>query len=47
MCPSVSALTGEDTEWDAFVHICLTNDIGDGTRMSVTVVNFYSEKCQK
>jgi hypothetical protein len=47
MRPSVSVLTGEDAKWDAFVHICLTNDIGDGTRVSVTVVSFYSAKCQK
>jgi hypothetical protein len=47
MCPSVSVLTGEDAERDAFVRICLTNDIGDGTGVSVTVVSFYSAKCQK
>lgn len=34
MTPSVSILTGESAEWDAFMRISSTDDIGDGTSVS-------------
>jgi hypothetical protein len=48
MCPSVSVLTRENAERDAFVLICLTNDVGDGTRLlSTSVVRLYSAKIKR
>lgn len=38
MCPSVSVFTRKNAKWDTFAHICLTNEIGDRTRMS-SVIN--------
>jgi hypothetical protein len=44
MCPSVSVLTGESAERNTFMGISSTDDIGDGTSVSATILSLYPEK---
>lgn len=43
MCPSVSVLTGKSAERNTFMRISSTDDIGDGTSVSATILSLYPE----
>jgi hypothetical protein len=47
MCPSVSILTRKDAKRDAFERICLTDDMGDGTRLSAAAVSLILQNGRK